>query len=129
MGSASDTGAVLEALGFGLMVGDYTMELQTDAEPYGVTLRFQSLPQVNWAENYLTEAGRLALALMDNAGYIAFADGEGAPFLQVNRGGLPGPGHRRGGGFHPPLWRGAAKPGAGKRRVLIDIRIGGVPLL
>lgn len=86
VGSASDTGAVLEALGFGLMVGDYTMELQTDAEPYGVTLRFQSLPQVNWAENYLTEAGRLALALMDNAGYIAFADGEGAPFLQVNRG-------------------------------------------
>lgn len=86
VGSAPDTGAVLEALGFGLMVGDYTMELQTDAEPYGVTLRFQSLPQVNWAENYLTEAGRLALALMDNAGYIAFADGEGAPFLQVNRG-------------------------------------------
>lgn len=86
VGSASDTGALLEALGFGLMVGDYTMELQTDAEPYGVTLRFQSLPQVNWAENYLTEAGRLALALMDNAGYIAFADGEGAPFLQVNRG-------------------------------------------
>ena len=87
VGSAPDTGAVLEALGFGLMVGDYTMELQTDAEPYGVTLRFQSLPQVNWAENYLTEAGRLALALMDNAGYIAFADGEGAPFRQVTRGG------------------------------------------
>lgn len=86
VGSAPDTGAVLEALGFGLMVGDYTMELQTDAEPYGVTLRFQSLPQGNWVNSYLTETGRLALALMDNAGYIAFADGEGAPFLQVNRG-------------------------------------------
>lgn len=86
IGSASDTGAVLAALGFGLMVGDYTMELQTDAEPYGVTLRFQDLPQVNWVDNYLTEAGRLALALIDNAGYIAFAQGVGTPFLQVNRG-------------------------------------------
>ena len=86
IGSASDTGAVLAALGFGLMVGDYTIELQTDAEPYGVTLRFQDLPQVNWVDNYLTEAGRLALALIDNAGYIAFAQGVGTPFLQVNRG-------------------------------------------
>lgn len=90
VGSASDTGAVLEALGFGLMVGDYTMELQTDAEPYGVTLRFQSLPQVNWAENYLTEAGRLALALIDNAGYLAFAQREGDPFLQVDKTGAWG---------------------------------------
>ncbi len=86
LGSAPDTGRVLEALGFGQVMGEYTMELQTDAEPYGLTLRFQSLPQGNWVNSYLTEAGRLALALMDNAGYIAFADGEGAPFLQVNRG-------------------------------------------
>ena len=86
LGSAPDTGRVLEALGFGQVMGEYTMELQTDAEPYGLTLRFQRPPQGNWVNSYLTETGRLALALMDNAGYIAFADGEGAPFLQVNRG-------------------------------------------
>ena len=39
LGSAPDTGRVLEALGFGQVMGEYTMELQADAEPYGLTLR------------------------------------------------------------------------------------------
>ena len=90
LGSAPDTGRVLEALGFGQVMGEYTMELQTDAEPYGLTLRFQSPPQGNWVNSYLTETGRLALALIDNAGYLAFAQGEGAPFLQVDKTGAWG---------------------------------------
>lgn len=90
LGSAPDTGRVLEALGFGQVMGEYTMELQTDAEPYGLTLRFQSLPQGNWVNSYLTETGRLALALIDNAGYLAFAQGEGDPFLQVDKTGAWG---------------------------------------
>lgn len=90
VGSASDTGAVVAALGIGQVLGDYTMELQTDAEPYGLTLRFQSLPQGNWVNHYLTETGRLALALIDNAGYLAFAQGEEAPFLQVDKTGAWG---------------------------------------
>lgn len=90
LGSAPDTGKVLEALGFGQVMGEYTMELQTDAEPYGLTLRFQSPPQGNWVNSYLTETGRLALALIDNAGYLAFAQGEGDPFLQVDKTGAWG---------------------------------------
>ena len=90
LGSAPDTGRVLEALGFGQVMGEYTMELQTDAEPYGLTLRFQSLPQGNWVNSYLTETGRLALALIDNAGYLAFAQREGDPFLQVDKTGAWG---------------------------------------
>ena len=90
LGSAPDTGKVLEALGFGQVMGEYTMELQTDAEPYGLTLRFQNLPQGNWVNSYLTETGRLALALIDNAGYLAFAQREGDPFLQVDKTGAWG---------------------------------------
>lgn len=90
LGSAPDTGRVLEALGFGQVMGEYTMELQTDAEPYGLTLRFQRPPQGNWVNSYLTETGRLALALIDNAGYLAFAQREGDPFLQVDKTGAWG---------------------------------------
>ena len=90
LGSAPDTGRVLEALGFGQVMGEYTIELQTDAEPYGLTLRFQSSPQGNWVNSYLTETGRLALALIDNAGYLAFAQREGDPFLQVDKTGVWG---------------------------------------
>ena len=78
IGSASDVGAVLGALGISQVLGDYTIELQTTTEPYGLTLWFQSLPQANWTQEYLRQMGGLALALIDNAGYFACAI-EGEP--------------------------------------------------
>lgn len=103
LGSAPDTGRVLEALGFGQVMGEYTMELQADAEPYGLTLRFQRPPQGNWVNSYLTETGRLALALIDNAGYLAFAQG--------GRGPLPPGGQNGSLGIGPTLRRGLYDPG------------------
>ncbi|WP_454940498.1 M56 family metallopeptidase [Evtepia sp.] len=73
VGSASDVIAVLGALGISQVLGDYTIELQTSTEPYGVTLWFQSLPQTSWTQEYLRQMGGLALALIDNAGYFACA--------------------------------------------------------
>ena len=78
IGSASDVGAVLGALGISQVLWDYTIELQTTTEPYGLTLWFQSLPQANWTQEYLRQMGGLALALIDNAGYFACAI-EGEP--------------------------------------------------
>ena len=78
IGSASDVGAVLGALGISQVLGEYTTELQTTTEPYGLTLWFQSLPQANWTQEYLRQMGGLALALIDNAGYFASAI-EGEP--------------------------------------------------
>ena len=78
IGSASDVGAVLGALGISQVLGEYTTELQTTTEPYGLTLWFQSLPQANWTQEYLRQMGGLALALIDNAGYFACAI-EGEP--------------------------------------------------
>lgn len=85
IGSASDTGAVVAALGFGQVLGEYTIELQTTTEPYGLTLRFPQVPHAPWVDLYLRQMGRLVLALIDNAGTFSVAIGTGEPFPYASK--------------------------------------------
>lgn len=85
IGNASDTGAVVAALGIGQVLGDYTIELQTSTEPYGLTLRFPQVPHAPWVDLYLRQMGRLVLALIDNAGTFSVAIGTGEPFPYASK--------------------------------------------
>ena len=85
IGNASDTGAVVAALGIGQVLGDYTIELQTSTEPYGLTLRFPQVPHAPWVDLYLRQMGRLVLALIDNAGTFSVAVGTGEPFPYASK--------------------------------------------
>lgn len=85
IGSASDVGAVLGALGISQVLGDYTIELQTTTEPYGLTLRFPQVPHAPWVDLYLRQMGRLVLALIDNAGTFSVAIGTGEPFPYASK--------------------------------------------
>ena len=85
IGNASDTGAVVAALGIAQVLGDYTIELQTTTEPYGLTLRFPQVPHAPWVDLYLRQMGRLVLALIDNAGTFSVAIGTGEPFPYASK--------------------------------------------
>lgn len=85
IGNASGTGAVVAALGIGQVLGDYTIELQTSTEPYGLTLRFPQVPHAPWVDLYLRQMGRLVLALIDNAGTFSVAVGTGEPFPYASK--------------------------------------------
>ena len=65
---------ILKALNFDEVVGPYTMELQTEEEPYGVTLHLSNLPglesELTRNAQYLHQVGILFIALVDNASFF-----------------------------------------------------------
>lgn len=73
VGNPSAVGELINALGIPEVVGDYgyTMELQTDTEPYGITLHFENYPMLNHQREdftrYIGAAGECLLELVDNA--------------------------------------------------------------
>ena len=54
------------------VLGPYTIELQTSQEPYGVILHLEQDLSSGITERYLKEVSSLILALIDNAGYVAY---------------------------------------------------------
>ena len=71
IGDASACQALLEALYVSQVVGPYTLSLETEAEPYKITLHFDcELSQEDYlcAENYLSFCGAVFQYLVDNAG-------------------------------------------------------------
>lgn len=71
IGDASACQALLEALYVSQVVGPYTISLQTEAEPYGITLQFSetlSQDQALYVRDYLTFCGTVFLDLVENAG-------------------------------------------------------------
>lgn len=69
IGNNSAVGAIPKALG-AAEIGSYTFELQTDAEPYGITINFEN-NSAGYSEEQLNEkmmhCSWLFLALVDNA--------------------------------------------------------------
>ena len=65
---------ILKALNVDDVVGPYSMELQTEEEPYGVTLHLENYPETDRdrADNdqYLHQVGILFTALVDNASFF-----------------------------------------------------------
>ena len=74
VGDASADMALLRAL----LEGDYTIELQTEAEPYGMTVRLpERLPgEIESLQPALQRAGCVLLALTENLGEVTFTFGE-----------------------------------------------------
>ena len=54
------------------VLGPYTIELQTSQEPYGIILHLEQDLTSETARRYLEEMSSLILALIDNAGYVAY---------------------------------------------------------
>ena len=54
------------------VLGPYTIELQTNQEPYGIILHLEQDLSSGITERYLKEVSSLILALIDNAGYVAY---------------------------------------------------------
>ena len=54
------------------VLGPYTIELQTSQEPYGILLHLEQDLTSETARRYLEEMSSLILALIDNAGYVAY---------------------------------------------------------
>ena len=54
------------------VLGPYTIELQTSQEPYGIILHLEQDLSSGITERYLKEVSSLILALIDNAGYVAY---------------------------------------------------------
>ena len=82
IGSVPACGAILQELNVGEVLGPYTLELQTDTEPYGITLHtdrsFGAFQEERDAYlDYISQVGWLFLALVDNAGRftVTYDDG------------------------------------------------------
>ena len=82
IGSVPACGAILQELNVGEVLGPYTVELQTDREPYGITLHtdrsFGAFQEEREAYlDYVSQVGWLFLALVDNAGRftVTYDDG------------------------------------------------------
>ena len=54
------------------VLSPYTIELQTSQEPYGIILHLEQDLSSGITERYLKEVSSLILALIDNAGYVAY---------------------------------------------------------
>lgn len=67
-------GEILKALNVAGVAGSYTMELQTDQEPYGLTLHLEDFPSLETEQTrtaeYLHQVGILFVALVDNASFF-----------------------------------------------------------
>ena len=74
VGDASADMALLRAL----LEGDYTIELQTEAEPYGMTVRLpERLPgEIETLQPMLQRVGCAMLALTENLGEVQFTFGD-----------------------------------------------------
>ena len=74
VGDASADMALLRAM----LEGDYTLELQTEAEPYGMTVRLpERLPgEIETLQPMLQRVGCAMLALTENLGEVTFTFGE-----------------------------------------------------
>ena len=74
VGDASADMALLRAL----LEGDYTIELQTEAEPYGMTVRLpEHLPgEIESLQPALERVGYVLLALTENLGEVEFTFGD-----------------------------------------------------
>ncbi len=75
IGDAAANGAVLRALAIEDMVGSYTVELQTESEPYGLVLHvaegYRQLP-VSELDKLMGRFGHIYLALVENAAYFSW---------------------------------------------------------
>ena len=71
IGNQIADGEILKALNVADVVGPYTIELQTEQEPYGITLHLENLPDLESelarSAGYLYQVGILFTALVDNA--------------------------------------------------------------
>ena len=74
VGDASADMALLRAL----LEGDYTIELQTEAEPYGMTVRLPERQpgEIESLQPMLQRAGCVLLALTENLGEVQFTFGD-----------------------------------------------------
>lgn len=74
VGDASADMALLRAL----LEGDYTIELQTEAEPYGMTVRLpeRQPSEIESLQPMLKRAGCVLLALTENLGEVQFTFGD-----------------------------------------------------
>ena len=63
---------ILESMQLPDVLGHYTIELQTSQEPYGIVLHLDEDLTNAMARNYLSEMSTIALALIDNAGYVSY---------------------------------------------------------
>ena len=64
--------SILEAMQLPEVLGHYTIELQTSQEPYGIILHLEQDLSSDMTERYLNAMSTLTLALIDNAGYVAY---------------------------------------------------------
>ena len=71
IGSQVAAGEILKALNVEYLAGPYTIELQTEKEPYGITLHLQNIQvsqrETQFMDQYLRQVGVLFTALVDNA--------------------------------------------------------------
>ena len=74
VGDASADMALLRAM----LEGDYTIELQTEAEPYGMTVRLpeHQSSEIETLQPMLQRAGCVLLALTENLGEVTFTFGD-----------------------------------------------------
>ena len=73
IGDAPADQRLLEALGVGKL-GAYTMELQTEKEPYVLAIRFAEKPENPDAlDGKMCEYGNLLLALIENCGEVQWS--------------------------------------------------------
>ena len=94
IGDASACQALLEALHVSQAAGPYTISLQTETEPYGITLQFsEPLSQVQalYVRDYLTFCGTVFLDLVENAGLFQWElpmEGQDTPLISFVDGAL-----------------------------------------
>ncbi|MDO5626852.1 MAG: DUF4825 domain-containing protein [Mobilicoccus sp.] len=80
-----DNSAVLAALGaVGLPVGDFTMEIHSDAEPYGLGLALSEWPEDVDRDEAMTRRSALLLGLIGNAEYIEWSGPGSEPAHRVD---------------------------------------------
>ena len=75
IGDNSAVSAILEELGIAELIGGYTLELHTEAAPYGLTLHLQPEDETLTRTDIDAVMGRygyFVLALVDNAGYVSW---------------------------------------------------------
>ena len=73
IGNHIAAGEILSALNVAEVAGPYTIELQTQKAPYGITLHLENVPSLEgqaYHDQYLRQAGILFIALVDNASFF-----------------------------------------------------------
>lgn len=66
-----DASAVLETMqATGMTMGEYTISIQSAAEPYGLTVTLQSWPEDVDRDEAVTRRAALLIGLIENLGYV-----------------------------------------------------------